>query len=70
MLKIENLFLTPLLVQMDLPEDYASVIQLWREAWGRLRAHILISEPNKIHIINCHLEVTHNYRVKLKYFTP
>ena len=32
MLKIENLFLTPLLVQMDLPEDYATVIQLWREA--------------------------------------
>ncbi len=50
---------------MDLPEDYATVIQLWREAWGRPRAHILISEPNKIHIINSHLEVTRNYRVKL-----
>ena len=70
MLKIENMFLTPWLVQMDLPEDYATVIQLWREAWGRLRAHTVISEPNKIHIINCHLEVTHNYRVKLKNLTP
>jgi hypothetical protein len=43
---------------MDLPKDYATVIQLWREAWTRLRAHTVISEPNKIHIINCHLEVT------------
>ena len=43
---------------MDLPSDYATVIQLWKEAWTRLRAHVVISEPNKIHIINCHLQVT------------
>jgi hypothetical protein len=43
---------------MDLPEDYATIIQQWREAWTRLRAHIPISEINKIHIINCHLQVT------------
>ena len=44
---------------MDLPAEYAAVIEAWKEAWGRLRDHIPISEPNKIHIINCHLKVIH-----------
>ena len=46
--------------QMDLPADYAVVIDAWKEAWGRLRDHVPISETNKIHIVNSHLKVNHH----------
>ena len=42
--------------QMNLPENYSQIIKKWRETWTSLREHVLISETNKIHTINCHLE--------------
>ena len=47
-----------LFLQMDLPprEEYSGVIDAWVDAWTKLRAHVDISEINKIHIINSHLK--------------
>jgi hypothetical protein len=47
-----------LFLQMDLPprEEYSRVIDAWVDAWTKLRAHVDISEINKIHIINSHLK--------------
>ena len=46
---------------MDLPAEYAAIIDAWKEAWGRLRDHVPISETNKIHIVNSHLKVNHHH---------
>ena len=40
-----------------LPINYKEVIQAWRDAWSTLFAARDITYPNKIHIINHHLEV-------------
>ena len=41
-----------------LPANYAITIQSWREAWLQLfMAWDHVTYPNKIHIINHHLEV-------------
>jgi hypothetical protein len=47
-----------LFLQMDLPprEEYSGVIDVWVDAWTKLRAHVDISEINNIHIINSHLK--------------
>ena len=41
----------------DLPKDYKETIQAWRCSWRRLFRSRKITCPNKIHIINHHLEV-------------
>ena len=41
----------------DLPEDYKDKIKAWRCAWNTLFKSREITYPNKIHIINHHLEV-------------
>jgi hypothetical protein len=42
--------------QMNLPQDYPEVIKNWTDAWTKLRAHVIISETNKIHVINSDLK--------------
>ena len=53
LLDVNNLVSNPVL-----PSNYSSVLQKWREAWSDLRDNREISEPNKIHILNDHLEVS------------
>ena len=40
-----------------LPTNYREVIQAWKDAWDILFSARNITYPNKIHIINHHLEV-------------
>lgn len=41
-----------------LPDNYKEVIRSWRESWNQLFKNGQITETNKIHILNDHLEVS------------